>query len=81
MYHNVEGTMRIHYEWKYAMTASVAAVVCTVGATVFSCYRALAETPASLMRPPAPKEGKRVLVERITILWYLEIFFKKSVPI
>lgn len=79
MYHNVEGTLRIHYEWKYAMTASVAAVVCTVGATVFSCYRALAETPASLMRPPAPKEGKRVLVERITILWkHLNFTWKSS---
>lgn len=79
MYHNVENTLRIHYEWKFALTASVAAVLCTVGATIFSCYRALAETPASLMRPPAPKEGKRVLVERITILWkHLNFTWKSS---
>ena len=79
MYHNVENTLRIHYEWKFALIASAAAVVCTVGATVFSCYRALAETPASLMRPPAPKEGKRVLVERITILWkHLNFTWKSS---
>lgn len=69
MYHNVGNNLQIHYEWKFALTASIAAVVCTVGATVFSCYKVLAETPASLMRPPAPKEGKRVFVEKITILW------------
>lgn len=69
MYHNVGNNLEIHYELKFALTASVAAVVCTVGATVFACYKVLTETPASLMRPPAPKEGKRVLVEKITILW------------
>lgn len=69
MYHNMATNLVIDYELKYALIASVAAVVCTVGATVSSCYRVLAETPASLMRPPAPKEGKRVLIERITFLW------------
>lgn len=69
MYHNMASRLVINYEWKYALAASLAAVVCTVGATVSSCYRVLAETPASLMRPPAPKEGKRVLIERITFLW------------
>ena len=79
MYHNVSGSLQIHYEWKYALTASLAAIVCTVGATVFSCYKALVETPASLMRPPAPKEGKRVLVEKIPFLWkHLNFTWKSS---
>lgn len=78
MYHNMARNLHIRYEWKFAMIASVAAVVCTIGATVFSCYRALAETPASLMRPPAPKEGKRVLVERIPFLWKRLSFTWKS---
>ena len=69
MYHNMDSHMMLDYEWKYALIASVAAVVCTVGATVSSCARTLAETPASLMRPEAPKEGKRVLLERIPLLW------------
>lgn len=69
MYHNMASNLQIHYEFKFAVIASVAAVVCTLGATWFSCYRELAETPASLMRPPAPKEGKRILMERVTILW------------
>ena len=79
MYHNVDKTLQIHYELKYALTASVAALICTVGATVFSCYRALAETPASLMRPPAPKEGKRILLERIPFPWkHLNFTWKSS---
>ena len=79
MYHNVSNSLQIHYEWKYALTASVAALVCTVGATIFSCRQALAETPASLMRPPAPKEGKRILLERIPFLWkHLNFTWKSS---
>ena len=79
MYHNVSNSLQIHYEWKYALTASGAALVCTVGATILSCRQALAETPASLMRPPAPKEGKRILLERIPFLWkHLNFTWKSS---
>ena len=56
MYKGMMNNIQIRYEFKFAMIAAGAATVCTVGATIFSCYRALAETPASLMRPPAPKE-------------------------
>lgn len=69
MYHSMSSILRIDYEWKFALMASAAAVVCTLGATIFACYKELVDTPASLMRPPAPKEGKRVLAERITFLW------------
>lgn len=79
MYHNMTGNMQIHYEFQYAAMASVTAVACTIGATLFSCYKELAETPASLMRPPAPKEGKRVLIERITFIWkHLNFSWKSS---
>ena len=69
MYKGMMNNIQIRYEFKFAMIAAGAATVCTVGATIFSCYRALAETPASLMRPPAPKEGKRILLERIPLFW------------
>ena len=80
MYHNMASSMQIHYELSYALIASVAAVVCTMGATLFSCYKELAETPAALMRPPAPKEGKRVLVERVAFIWKRMNFSWKSSP-
>ncbi len=69
MYHNMASSLQVPYELKYALIASAAAIVCTTGATFFSCYKELEDTPASLMRPPAPKEGKRVLIERVTFLW------------
>ena len=69
MYKGMMNNIQIRYELKFAMIAAGAATVCTVGASIFSCYRALAETPASLMRPPAPKEGKRILLERIPLFW------------
>ena len=78
MYHNVSDTLCINYEMKYTLIASGASIICTVGATLFACVRELRETPASLMRPPAPKEGKRVLVERITFLWKHLSFTWKS---
>lgn len=78
MYHSMASTLRINYEWRFALIASVAAVACTIGATIFSCYKALAETPASLMRPPAPKEGKRILLERMRFVWKHVSFTWKS---
>lgn len=78
MYHNVSDTLCINYEMKYTLIASGASIICTVGATMFACVRELRETPASLMRPPAPKEGKRILAERITFLWKHLSFTWKS---
>ena len=59
----------IPYNLEYALMASMAALVCTLFATIFSCYRELREQAAELMRPPAPKNGKRVLLERMTWIW------------
>ncbi|MBR2927668.1 MAG: FtsX-like permease family protein [Oscillospiraceae bacterium] len=52
-----------------SISATLAAVGCTVGATLFACLATLMATPANLMRPRAPKPGKRVLLEYITPLW------------
>lgn len=58
-------------EFDVGLTAAglLAASVCTVGATVYSCIKTLATTPATLMRPKAPKSGKRVLLEKIPFIW------------
>lgn len=79
MYWNIGDHMQLDYELQYALIASGAAVICTMGATLFSSARTLAETPASLMRPPAPKEGKRILIERIGFIWkHLSFSWKSS---
>ena len=80
MYHNVANTISIDYQPGFALIASTASVVCTVGATLFASGKELQETPASLMRPPAPKEGKRVLLERLTFIWkHLSFSWKSTI--
>ncbi len=53
----------------YAALAAASSVL-TVGiATYLACYKELLAKPAQLMRPEAPKSGKRVFLERIPGLW------------
>lgn len=60
------------------MIISIGSMVLAIAATVgFSCAKALKESPASLMRPKAPKAGKRVLIERIGFIWNHMNFFGK----
>ena len=54
---------------KYALISSLTAILCTLGATLSACYSTLAECPARLMLPRAPKAGKRVFLEYITPIW------------
>lgn len=49
--------------------AVLAAVACTTGAALWACLSTLIDTPANLMRPRAPKAGRRVLLERIGFIW------------
>lgn len=59
----------IEFNTYYAVTGLLAALLCTVGATIYTCVKELMGTPAKLMRPKAPKPGKRVLLEKIPFLW------------
>ncbi|MCC8067335.1 MAG: ABC transporter permease, partial [Clostridiales bacterium] len=66
------------YNWSYGLAASGISLLCTIGATMSACYRALGAVPAQLMRPPSPKQGKRVLLERIPFIWKHFSFTWKS---
>ena len=68
----------IPYNMKYGIWATVAAVLCTGLATWLACYKELAAQPAVLMRPPAPKQGKRVFLEYLPFLWKRLGFIWKS---
>ena len=69
----------IHYLFsvKLALIALLVSLVCSIGVTWFSCRLELAETAAALMRPKAPKAGKRVLLERVGFIWKRLKFLKK----
>ena len=70
--------VEIPYNLYYGVLACVAALLCTVAATIFSCMKELKEQAAELMRPPAPKHGKRVFLEYIPFLWKRLNFTWKS---
>ena len=53
------------------------AVSVTTLAAVLACYKELIETPSLLMRPKAPKEGKRIFLERISFIWKRMNFTEK----
>lgn len=43
--------------------------ICVCGATVYTVSKVLKEKPSELMRPKAPKSGKRVCLEKISFIW------------
>ncbi len=59
----------ITYNWYYAITGLGIASICIIGATALTTVQTLKQTPSELMRPKAPKPGKRVLLEKIPFLW------------
>ena len=64
--------------WEQGGLAILASAACTGVATIAACYKELAAGPAELMRPEAPKNGKRIFLERIGVLWKHLNFTQKS---
>jgi len=54
---------------KMTSLSVIIALGCICGATIFTAAKVLKENPAELMRPKAPKTGKRVLLENLKWLW------------
>lgn len=44
-------------------------LLCSMGVALCCCLGELREVPAQLIRPKAPKNGKRILLERLPFLW------------
>lgn len=65
------------FDWQLALGGTIASVVITCAAALFACYKDLMETPALLMRPKAPKEGKKIWLEHIQVLWKRMSFTQK----
>ncbi len=65
------------FDWKLAVISMAVSLLCSVGTTWLSCRVELSQVAAQLMRPKAPKAGKRVFLERIPLLWRHLSFLKK----
>ncbi len=61
----------------YVFWITLGALACTSLAVYLACYKELTEQPSALMRPKAPKTGKRVLLERLPFIWSRLNFFSK----
>ena len=53
----------------FTIQSIVLSILCTVGASLFVLNVDLRSNPSEMMRPKAPKVGKKILLERITPLW------------
>ncbi len=63
----------------YGLVGLILAVVCICGSALFTSYLTLREKPSMLMRPKAPKPGKRILLEHIPLIWKHISFSRKIV--
>ncbi len=67
----------LNFNLFYAVLGIAAFVIGIGGSTFLSCRAVLAETPATLMRPKAPRAGSRIFLERITFIWRRMGFLNK----
>lgn len=67
----------LSFNFKYGAIGLTLISICIIGATIYTIARELKNTPANLMRPKAPKMGKRVLLEKIPFIWKHLSFSRK----
>mgnify|MGYP004682505919 FL=1 len=57
------------FDWPLAIISSGAYLLCALGATWYALHTELKRPAAELIRPKAPKAGKRILLERFPFIW------------
>ena len=65
------------FPWQYAACSLLISLSCTTLVTMATIQRELRLRPAVLMRPKAPKVGKRILLEHIAFIWNKLNFSRK----
>lgn len=60
-----------------AVVTLAVSMICILGSTFLSCRKELISEPAKLIRPRAAKNGKRILLEKLTPLWKKLSFLQK----
>lgn len=71
------GELEFLFNWGLAAIATIAALICCCGAACAAAWSDLQLMPAQLMRPKAPKAGKRIFLEYIPFLWNSLSFLAK----
>lgn len=71
------GEIEYYFDIWVAVLSLAAALLCSMGAAYFSCRYELYSVPANLIRPKAPKSGKRIFLERVSFIWSRMKFLHK----
>ena len=69
MMFDIGAPTRIIFELATCIQTYIISVVIILFVTFMVCYKELQAVPAQILRPKAPKLGKRILLERITFIW------------
>ncbi|NLY86983.1 MAG: FtsX-like permease family protein [Clostridiales bacterium] len=79
MMYGFSDTVDYVINWKLGLISLAVAMICSMGATLAAIVGNFKVAPASLIRPRAPKVGKRILLERMTPIWNrLSFLYKVS---
>ena len=65
------------FRWDYAGWCILVGILCTGLSAYFVCRKELKTVPAQLMRPKAPKVGKKIMLERVGFIWNRLSFLHK----
>lgn len=65
------------FDPRLAIISLIVSLLCSVGVTYISCKSELLQMPSSLIRPKAPKAGRRVLLEKVPFIWKRVSFLHK----
>lgn len=69
--------LMLRVNWPLCLIATGVGVAVTVAATLWAMFATARQMPAVLLRPRAPKPGKRILLERVKPLWQRMSFSMK----
>ncbi len=71
--------LEFYFSWQLAIVSLAVSLLCSTGTTYFACRGQLKDMPAEILRPRAPKAGKRIVLERIGFIWnHLKFLHKVS---
>lgn len=61
--------LSLRVDWPLCLAATGVGLAVTLSSTLWAMLATARQTPAALLRPKAPKPGKRILLERIKPIW------------
>lgn len=61
--------LAIYFSWPLAVISLAVSLLCSMGVTYFACRGQLKHMPAEILRPKAPRAGKRIVLEYIGLIW------------